>query len=433
MHNRIFLAIAIGLFAFSVQAQSKLKVVNGGVTVSDTGQETPDPTAVMDVSSESKGFLFPRLTTIQRDQITNPAEGLVIYNLTIHCLQIFNGTTWLDLYATGVLIVAPTGIVAVAVSSSQIDLTWADNSSEEEGFEVEQSINGTDWQLIHKTAENVDSYNVTGLMGDTRYYFRVRAVGSGNLVSAYSLDVSAVTLFESLSNGIDGDGVNDYMTTGLIDMATGDEWTFVMWIKVSYPAAEAPPIMWTGEQGGSGTTDNLGVYYSNSGGNVIVAIYGEGGSSPKVYFVAPALISDGDILFISAKMEPNGEDFKYTINHKNVTQSTSFTAATTVSYQHELFRTLTFNRQTNRGERYSGNQFGQFWFWNEALTTEDWEKLYNLGQANGPGTIAKAPLIDISFDAQVGGIISDSGPNAYDLFMINYALDPSVHVKPFEY
>ena len=38
---------------------------------------------------------------------------------------------------------APTGLVATAVSSSQIDLTWTDNAGNETGFIVERSPNGT--------------------------------------------------------------------------------------------------------------------------------------------------------------------------------------------------------------------------------------------------------------------------------------------------
>ncbi|MEY3051633.1 MAG: hypothetical protein RLY31_1418 [Bacteroidota bacterium] len=57
------------------------------------GGSTPDPSAVLDVLSTSKGVLFPRLSTSQRDSIVLPAEGLMIYNLTDHCLEINAGTS----------------------------------------------------------------------------------------------------------------------------------------------------------------------------------------------------------------------------------------------------------------------------------------------------------------------------------------------------
>ena len=48
---------------------------------------SPDPSAMLEVNSASKGFLPPRMTTIQRDAIVSPAIGLTIFNTTSNCLQ----------------------------------------------------------------------------------------------------------------------------------------------------------------------------------------------------------------------------------------------------------------------------------------------------------------------------------------------------------
>lgn len=45
------------------------------------GTTSPHPSAVLDVSSSSKGFLLPRLNLNQRNSIVNPAEGLMIFCL----------------------------------------------------------------------------------------------------------------------------------------------------------------------------------------------------------------------------------------------------------------------------------------------------------------------------------------------------------------
>jgi len=50
--------------------------------------------AKLDVESTTKGFLPPRMTTTQRDNIATPAEGLVIYNTTTQVLNFYNGTAW---------------------------------------------------------------------------------------------------------------------------------------------------------------------------------------------------------------------------------------------------------------------------------------------------------------------------------------------------
>tara|TARA_B100000809_G_C15135708_1_gene530472 strand:- start:400 stop:1722 length:1323 start_codon:yes stop_codon:yes gene_type:complete len=56
------------------------------------GTTTPDISSVLDVSSNSKGLLMPRLTTIERDGIEAPATGLMIYNTTLNDGQLNIGT-----------------------------------------------------------------------------------------------------------------------------------------------------------------------------------------------------------------------------------------------------------------------------------------------------------------------------------------------------
>lgn len=41
---------------------------------------SPDPSALLDISSDTKGILVPRMTSTQRDLIVDPANGLLIYN-----------------------------------------------------------------------------------------------------------------------------------------------------------------------------------------------------------------------------------------------------------------------------------------------------------------------------------------------------------------
>ena len=46
------------------------------------GTATPDNSSIVEMASTTKGFLPPRMTTAQRDAITLPAKGLIIYNTT---------------------------------------------------------------------------------------------------------------------------------------------------------------------------------------------------------------------------------------------------------------------------------------------------------------------------------------------------------------
>lgn len=58
------------------------------------GVANPSPSAALELKSVGKGFLPPRLTTIQRNAITSPATGLMIYNSTKNCLEWYDGTSW---------------------------------------------------------------------------------------------------------------------------------------------------------------------------------------------------------------------------------------------------------------------------------------------------------------------------------------------------
>jgi hypothetical protein len=81
---------------------------------------------------------------------------------------------------------------ASASSSSNINLSWVDNSDNETGFDIERSLNGSTWSLITTVASNVSSYANSGLTASTTYYYRVRAKNTaGN--SSYTNTASATT------------------------------------------------------------------------------------------------------------------------------------------------------------------------------------------------------------------------------------------------
>jgi len=63
------------------------------------GTNTPHSSAVLELESTQKGFLPPRITKANRDNILNPPEGLLIFNSTVNCLEVFTGpdTKWFSL------------------------------------------------------------------------------------------------------------------------------------------------------------------------------------------------------------------------------------------------------------------------------------------------------------------------------------------------
>jgi transcriptional regulator CtsR len=88
---------------------------------------------------------------------------------------------------------APSNLVATPISSSQINLTWQDNSSDETGFKIERKTGSGSYVQIATVGANVTSYSNTRLSASTTYYYRVRAY-KGTLNSDYCEEASATTL-----------------------------------------------------------------------------------------------------------------------------------------------------------------------------------------------------------------------------------------------
>jgi len=63
------------------------------------GTTTPNASAMLDISSTTKGLLAPRMTTLQKNSITSPANGLLIYDTNLSKFNYYNGSAWENLAA----------------------------------------------------------------------------------------------------------------------------------------------------------------------------------------------------------------------------------------------------------------------------------------------------------------------------------------------
>ena len=63
------------------------------------GTNTPDNSAILEVQATDRGMLIPRMTTVQRTSIINPAAGLHVFDISSNSLWFYNGTFWVN-YAT---------------------------------------------------------------------------------------------------------------------------------------------------------------------------------------------------------------------------------------------------------------------------------------------------------------------------------------------
>ena len=68
---------------------------NGQIQIVDYGVSVAQYTsALLSVQSTTRGFLPPVLTTTQKNAISSPAAGLIVYDTTLHGIYYYNGSAW---------------------------------------------------------------------------------------------------------------------------------------------------------------------------------------------------------------------------------------------------------------------------------------------------------------------------------------------------
>ncbi len=94
-----------GGIGIKTRSAEKVKVSNqnstttGIVLIQDGIPATSNAvvSALLELKSTTKGFLPPRMTTVQMNAIASPATGLIIYDTTTNQWMGYNGTSWVIL------------------------------------------------------------------------------------------------------------------------------------------------------------------------------------------------------------------------------------------------------------------------------------------------------------------------------------------------
>jgi hypothetical protein len=162
----VFLSLVISpnLFAQNVS-------VNADGSLADTS-------AMLDVSSTTKGFLLPRMTTTQQNAIILPSNGLTIFNTTLNSIMINTGTSlspvWSAL-ASGAIDTSSianfsvkirslfSGTAPITYSNGLIGITQAGTSSD--GY-----LSSTDWNTFNNKQPQLNGTGFVKASGTTISY-----------------------------------------------------------------------------------------------------------------------------------------------------------------------------------------------------------------------------------------------------------------------
>ncbi|MEW4923067.1 hypothetical protein [Algibacter sp. 2305UL17-15] len=156
------------------------------------GTTNPHASSVLHVESSNKGVLTPRLTTTQRNGISTPANGLLIYNISTNSFEYNSGTpavpSWSALNSgssvyMGKFIITSTGsqsITGLPFSPSQIKFT---------------------------AYANVETYNINADngVGNNNNTFQ-NVFGS---MTGYATNYSGTIAQQVIFNGGNGNSIND--------------------------------------------------------------------------------------------------------------------------------------------------------------------------------------------------------------------------------
>jgi hypothetical protein len=86
---------ALGSSNRTVQTLTSRWWIKGG-TGTLSNEASPSSSAIVNVASTTQGVLIPRMTKTQRDAISSPATGLMVYQTdNTPGLRVWNGTNWM--------------------------------------------------------------------------------------------------------------------------------------------------------------------------------------------------------------------------------------------------------------------------------------------------------------------------------------------------
>ena len=190
-------------------------------------------TAMLDVSSTTKGFLPPRMTYAQRDAITSPATGLMVY--CSNCgpgtgePQFYNGSSWVNMIGGTALGLVPDSPIIGTVSISGVSATIPFTAPINNGGAAITSytVTSNPGEFTGSLSQSGSgSITINGLTPGTTYTFTVTATNSNgtSVASSASNSVTAILLtsrtlsFES-NNGLP---LSLYGTTWSSDGAWND-------------------------------------------------------------------------------------------------------------------------------------------------------------------------------------------------------------------
>ncbi|SFF65381.1 hypothetical protein SAMN04488541_11201, partial [Thermoflexibacter ruber] len=148
---KILIVACLTFLSIATQAQT-----NVGINVNP-----PDPSATLHVGGNTGGLLIPRLTTTQRNSISNPANGLVVYDVDLNTFVYNAGTNTEPIWKTLLNFTTSSGVtdgqILVGNGGQLIPVTLSGDVT----------LNNAGVLTINNGAINSDKLSTTGVTAGT--------------------------------------------------------------------------------------------------------------------------------------------------------------------------------------------------------------------------------------------------------------------------
>src|SRR6185503_6033115 len=234
----------------------------------NTDGSSPHSSAMLEIKSNSKGLLPPRMTWAQIQAISNPATGLLVYDQGIKALRMFDGNSWIVLGPKEYEMTDPPGNFSMVASAS--------GTGTASGFETLISSDKT----IYVAGTYTGSITIGGTVLNA-------AVGAQDMFIAAFDSVSALLWVKVISGSIN-EFVNDLefdqsgnliltgSFTGIVDLDPGpgtDNHTSAGNLDIFFAKYSTAGDLISGKRIGGTGNDNGTAILSDPSGNIYLAGY----------------------------------------------------------------------------------------------------------------------------------------------------------------
>lgn len=89
--STLILSLSLLLISVGLSAQNNVGI----------GTANPNPSSILEMQSDNQGLLIPRMTTAKRSAISNPVDGLMVYDIDSSCFYYFKAGAWSSLCGGG--------------------------------------------------------------------------------------------------------------------------------------------------------------------------------------------------------------------------------------------------------------------------------------------------------------------------------------------